>query len=170
MFGELFFTAAMILPEEALGNAATDCGQLGACQALVIPNVITIIKVWMGDSAVNEDKTEGPSLHLEVIGYHVDMPQASISPSLKGLCKMCYFLLRAVPPSCRSISVERRHSMIGVLWHYATVMPVLYGSLNHLQSQLVAAQNSAKLPQSLNLNAASRKELEFWRMTLLAGL
>jgi hypothetical protein len=133
-------------------------------------DVITIIKFLMGDAAVNEDKTEGPSLQLEVIGYHVDMPTASISPSLKGLCKMCYFLLRAVPPSRRSIPVEMLHSMIGVLRHYATVMPVLYGSLNHLQGQLVAAQNSAKLPQFLNLNAASRKELEFWRMTLLAGL
>jgi hypothetical protein len=42
-------------------------------------DVITIIKFLMGDSAVNEDKTEGPSLQQEVIGYHVDMPTASIS-------------------------------------------------------------------------------------------
>ena len=115
----------------------------------------------MGDAAVNEDKTEGLSLELEVIGYHVDMTTASISPSLKGLCKMCYFLLRAVPPSCRSIPVEKLHSMIGVLRHYATVMPVLYGSLNHLQGQLVAAQNSVKCPQFVNLNAASKRSWHF---------
>jgi hypothetical protein len=133
-------------------------------------DVITIIKFLMGNSAVNEDKTEDPNLQMEVIGYHVDMATASISPSLKGLCKMCYFLLRAVPSSCRSISVERLHSMIGVLRHYATVMPLLYGSLSHLQGQLVAALNSATLPRFINLSAASRQELDFWRLTLLAGL
>jgi hypothetical protein len=133
-------------------------------------DVITIIKFLMGVAAVNEDKTEGPSLQLESLGWHVDMSTGSISPSLKGLCKLCYFVLRVVPPSCRSISVELLHSMIGVLRHYATVMPLLYGSLNHLQRQLVAAQNSASLPRFINLNAASKRELEFWRMTLLAGL
>jgi hypothetical protein len=32
------------------------------------------------------------------------------------------------------------------------------------------AQNAVTLPQFVNLDAASRKELEFWRMTLQAGL
>ena len=50
--------------------------------------------------------------------------------------------------------------MIGVLRHYATVMPILYGSLNHLQRQLVAAQNSPALPRFMILNASSRRELD----------
>ena len=133
-------------------------------------DVLTVIKFLMGESAVNEDKTEGPSLQLESIGWHVDMTTASIRPSHKGLCKLCYYVLRAVPPSRRSIPVDLLHSMIGVLRHYATVMPILYGSLNHLQRQLVAAQNSPALPRFINLNASSRRELDLWRLMMLTGL
>lgn len=133
-------------------------------------DVVTIIKFLMCDSAVNEDKTEGPSLQLESIGWRVDMVSASISPSLKGICKLCYFVLRAVPPSCRSVSVDMLHSMLGVMRHYATVLPLLYGSLNHLQGQLVAALNSPSQPRYLNLTAASQRDLDMWRLTLLAGL
>jgi hypothetical protein len=60
--------------------------------------------------------------------------------------------------------------MLGVMRHYATVLPLLYGSLNHLQGQLVAALNSPAQPRFLNLSAASQRDLDQWRVTLLAGL
>jgi hypothetical protein len=60
--------------------------------------------------------------------------------------------------------------MLGVMRHYATVLPLLYGSLNHLQGQLVAALNSPAQLRFLNLSAASQRELDQWRLTLLVGL
>ena len=52
-------------------------------------DVLTVIKFLMGESAVNEDKTEGPSLQVESIGWHVDMTTASIRPSVNSVTTFC---------------------------------------------------------------------------------
>lgn len=43
--------------------------------------MLAVIKFAIGDSAKYEDKTEGPNLQLESIGWHVNIIFTTISPS-----------------------------------------------------------------------------------------
>ena len=124
----------------------------------------------LGPNAINPKKTEGPAPCMEVIGWAINMDLGIIGPSNKGICKMLYYVFRLLRPPIRSCLVKHLGSDVGILRHYSTVMPILYGTLSQLQRQLAAARHSVKLPSRINLSAASLGELSMWRIMLAAGL
>jgi hypothetical protein len=124
----------------------------------------------LGPNAINPNKTEPLAPCLEIIGWSINMTLGIIGPSAKGICKMLYYIFKLFRPPLRSCLVKHLDSAVGVLRHYATVMPILYGTLTQLQRQVVAARNSIHKPSRINLTASSLAELTMWRMMLQAGL
>jgi hypothetical protein len=131
-------------------------------------DLVTICSYLLGSTAIKIEKTVGPARCLDIIGWTVDLVEGSISPSHKGGCKMYYYICRV--GAARSVSVKTLESMIGTLQHYALVLPLVFGALGSLRSQLVAAQKSKDGHRLVNFNSDSKRELDMWRSMLEACL
>jgi hypothetical protein len=138
--------------------------------AMDISDFEVVTHCLLGPVSVNPKKTEGPASRMEVIGWTLDMIEESIGPSLKGICKMMHYIFDVMRPPVRSVTIVKLESLVGVLRHYSLVMPLLYGTLSHLQGQLIKARNSTVPVARVNLTAASLSELAMWRIMLEAGL
>jgi hypothetical protein len=126
-----------------------------------------IVIYLLGWSAIKDEKTVGPAIRLDVIGWTIDLVRGTIAPSHKGMCKMLYYIFRV---AIGSVSLKTLESMIGTLQHYAGVLPLVMGTLGCLRSQLKAAQECVVPPKCVNLNADSMREVALWRGMLEACL
>jgi hypothetical protein len=126
-------------------------------------DLITIVCWLLGRNAIKEEKSEGPAEALDVIGWTLDIRKGTLAPTHKGICKLFYYLYVVTSSTTRSVPTTILDSMIGVLQHYSSVLPLVYASMGQLRNQLIRAKESKPPKHRVNLSAHSLQELSFWR-------
>lgn len=132
----------------------------------------TIITQLLGPDAYNVKKTEGPASYITIIGWFCDLLNYTIRPSIKGLCKMYYWVFRGLKTD-QSIPLHDLQSAVGTLRWYTAVIPL--ASTHELQQVLSTTQyNLSKQPTNTRpfcrLSKPAIRELTWWRWLLATNL
>jgi hypothetical protein len=131
-----------------------------------------IITRLLGPLAYNVKKTEGPAHAITIIGWACDLCRYTICPSVKGQCKLYYWVFRGLEKD--TVSLHDLQSAVGTLRWYSAVMPM--ASTFELQRLLVATQRRDSAKPRANRQTYSRltppvqRELAWWRWLLTLNL
>ena len=131
----------------------------------------TIIEHLLGPSAYNVAKTEGPLPALTIIGWLSDLSTYTIQPSIKGQCKLYYWIFRGLKRNT-PLSLSALQSAIGTLRWYSLVIPL--ASTHALQQVLSNRQHYLTTKPTAHpfcsLTPAACRELDWWTWILSANL
>mmetsp|Transcript_10668 Transcript_10668/g.17538 ORF Transcript_10668/g.17538 Transcript_10668/m.17538 type:complete len:342 (-) Transcript_10668:693-1718(-) len=131
----------------------------------------TLAAQLMGKPAYNVDKTEGPSMNINVLGWQCDVPTAAtVRRSKKSMCKTHYWIFRGLTPD--RVKVKDMRKAVGVLRWYTAVIPM--ASTRELQNVLnraeaIQANQPEKVVHMCNITAAARREIQWWQWLLRAN-